>query len=64
MKFQIPVKSEGYDSESDTGFACTLKFTYTEKYPEEPPEIEIEDMENFTDGVETRLKDHLLKEAS
>ena len=63
VKFQIPVKSEGYDSESGTGYACTLKFTYTDRYPEECPEVEIEDTDNFSDEVETRLKDHLQQEA-
>lgn len=63
VKFQIPVKSEEYDPEEGTGYACTLKFTYTEKYPEEPPEVELEDMEHFEDEDEIRLKDHLLEQA-
>lgn len=63
IKFQIPVKSEEYDGEAGTGYACTLKFTYTEKYPEEIPEIEIEDMEHFGDDDEIRLKDHLIEQA-
>lgn len=62
VKFQIPVKSEEYDGEAGTGYACILKFTYTEKYPEEPPEIELEDMEHFGDDDEIRLKDHLLEQ--
>ncbi|KAE8747126.1 hypothetical protein FOCC_FOCC006124 [Frankliniella occidentalis] len=63
VKFQIPVKSEEYDAEEGSGYACTLKFTYTERYPEDPPEIEIEDMEHFGDDDEVRLKDHLLEQA-
>lgn len=62
IKFQIPVKSEEYDGEAGTGYACTLKFTYTPRYPEEPPEIEIEDTEHFGDEDEVRLKDHLIEQ--
>ena len=57
------MKSETYDSESEAGYACTLKFTYTPNYPEESPEVEIEDIEHFGDDVESRLRDHLLKES-
>jgi RWD domain len=37
--------------------SCTLQFTYTPKYPEEPPEIEVLDECNFDDGP--RLTEHL-----
>lgn len=37
--------------------SCTLKFTYTPKYPEEPPEIEVQDENNFDEGP--RLTEHL-----
>jgi RWD domain len=37
--------------------SCTLQFTYTPKYPEEPPEIEVLDECNFDDGP--RLIEHL-----
>lgn len=63
VKFQIPVKSEEYDAEAGTGYACILKFTYTEKYPEEPPEIELEDMEHFGNEDDVRLKEHLQEQA-
>lgn len=39
--------------------ACDLVFTYTPKYPEEPPVIETENCENFEDNYETELLDFL-----
>ncbi|XP_022836583.1 RWD domain-containing protein 1-like [Spodoptera litura] len=54
-KFSIPIKSEGFDE--GEGLACQLVFTYTAKYPDEVPVIEIEDEENFDDVVD---KDELL----
>lgn len=54
-KFSIPIKSEGFDE--GEGLACQLVFTYTAKYPDELPIIEIEDDENFDDIVD---KDELL----
>lgn len=54
-KFSIPIKSEGFDE--GEGLACQLVFTYTAKYPDELPVIEIEDEENFDDLVD---KDELL----
>lgn len=45
-KFSIPIKSEEYESEEDNGLACELVFTYTAKYPDESPVIEIQG-ENF-----------------
>ncbi|CAH0702765.1 unnamed protein product [Spodoptera exigua] len=54
-KFSIPIKSEGFDD--GEGLACQLVFTYTAKYPDEVPIIEIEDEENFDDVVD---KDELL----
>lgn len=34
-------------------------FTYTAKYPEEAPAIEIEDVENFDNSFEKELLKHL-----
>lgn len=55
QKFSIPIKSEGFDD--GDGLACQLVFTYTAKYPDEIPIVEIDDEENFDDIVE---KDELL----
>lgn len=54
-KFSIPIKSEGFDD--GEGLACQLVFTYTAKYPDELPIIEIDNEENFDDVVD---KDELL----
>ncbi|KAI5637420.1 RWD domain-containing protein [Phthorimaea operculella] len=61
-KFSIPIKSEGFDD--GDGLACQLVFTYTAKYPDEVPIIEIENEENFDDVIETKeLLDHLYEQA-
>ncbi|XP_049869807.1 RWD domain-containing protein 1 [Pectinophora gossypiella] len=61
-KFSIPIKSEGFD-EGD-GLACQLVFTYTAKYPDEIPVIEIENEENFDDIVDKEeLLTHLVDQA-
>ncbi|CAG9795299.1 unnamed protein product [Diatraea saccharalis] len=57
-KFSIPIKSEGFDD--GEGLACQLIFTYTAKYPDELPIIEIDNEENFDDVVEKKeLLTHL-----
>lgn len=56
-KFSIPIKSEGFDD--GEGLACQLIFTYTAKYPDELPVIEIEE-DNFDDeAVMDELLAHL-----
>ncbi|KAJ2951883.1 hypothetical protein O0L34_g4133 [Tuta absoluta] len=61
-KFSIPIKSEGFDD--GDGLACQLVFTYTTKYPDEVPGIDIENEENFDDVVEKKeLLDHLFEQA-
>lgn len=47
-KFSIPIKSEEYeaDAETENGLTCELVFTYTAKYPDEGPVVEIQN-ENF-----------------
>ncbi|CAG9136052.1 hypothetical protein JYU34_006481 [Plutella xylostella] len=60
-KFSIPIKSEGFDD--GEGLACTLTFTYTAKYPEELPVIEVDDEENFEDIIDTdEFLEHLQKQ--
>lgn len=54
-KFSIPIKTEEYDAELQSGLFCNLIFTYTAKYPEEAPLIEIEDPENFEENYESEL---------
>lgn len=61
-KFAISIKSEGFDEGS--GLACKLIFTYTQKYPDEGPLIEIEDKDNLDDEAfdKQELLTHLYKE--
>nr|CAI5828196.1 unnamed protein product [Callosobruchus analis] len=58
-KFSIPIKSEEYEPGSEDGLACNLVITYTPKYPEEAPIVEIEDAENFEEGYETKLLEYI-----
>ncbi|KAL4719101.1 hypothetical protein ACJJTC_010881, partial [Scirpophaga incertulas] len=51
-RFSIPIKSEGFD-EGD-GLSCQLIFTYTQKYPDELPVIEIDNEENFENTVDKK----------
>ncbi|XP_041971022.1 RWD domain-containing protein 1 [Aricia agestis] len=55
-KFSIPIKSENYDD--GDGLSCQLVFSYTQKYPEELPNVEIISDESFDEIVD---KDELLK---
>lgn len=58
-KFSIPIKTEDYDAESNTGLSCNLVVTYTPKYPDEEPIVEIENAENFEGSFEFDLLKHL-----
>lgn len=58
-KFSIPIKIEGNDSDQDNGLSCDLIVTYTSKYPEEAPIIELENIVNFEDGYEISLLEYL-----
>uniref|UniRef100_A0A2M4AHU3 Putative rwd domain-containing protein 1 n=2 Tax=Anopheles triannulatus TaxID=58253 RepID=A0A2M4AHU3_9DIPT len=61
-KFRLPIATTEYDAEVETeGLSCKLLFTYTEKYPDTAPLVEIEDPENFQDGYETELLEHIHK---
>ncbi|XP_035780223.1 RWD domain-containing protein 1-like [Anopheles albimanus] len=61
-KFRLPIATTEYDAEVETeGLSCKLLFTYTEKYPDTAPLVEIEDPENFQDGYEQELLEHIHK---
>ena len=61
-KFSIPIATEEYSAEEeDNGLACKLVFTLTPTYPDEGPEVEIEDDINFEDQHERQLLEHLHK---
>ena len=46
-RFTIPVKTEDFDEEerNGEGLWVLLKFTFPDKYPDEAPEVEIEEEE-------------------
>ncbi|XP_050314377.1 RWD domain-containing protein 1 [Anthonomus grandis grandis] len=58
-KFSIPIKTDDYDPGNNVGLSCNLVVTYTPKYPEEAPLIELENAENFHEGFEDKLAQHL-----
>jgi len=61
-QFEIPVKSDEFDSDQhDIGLSCCLKFEYVDKYPDEVPTVEIEDVVGFEDR-EDELKDYLIEQ--
>ncbi|CAG9559845.1 unnamed protein product [Danaus chrysippus] len=62
-KFSIPIKSEEYDE--GEGLACELVFTYTPKYPEELPSLEINTDESFDEIVDkNELYKHLMEQGN
>lgn len=60
--FAIPIKTEEYEPDTDNGLSCRLEFTYTPKYPDEPLLISIQDPENFEEGSDKKLKEHLAEQ--
>ncbi|XP_058057729.1 RWD domain-containing protein 1 [Anopheles bellator] len=61
-KFRLPIATTEYDTVVETeGLSCSLLFTYTEKYPDTGPLVEIEDPNNFHDGYEQELLEHIHK---
>ncbi|XP_016911514.1 RWD domain-containing protein 1 [Apis cerana] len=60
--FSIPIKTEEYESGTENGLSCCLQFTYTEKYPDEPLLISIEESENFEEESTENLKKHLTEQ--
>lgn len=59
-KFGIQISTEDYDAETESnGLACQLVFTYTEKYPDTAPIVEIENPVNFEDDFEEKLLKHI-----
>ncbi|XP_049532355.1 RWD domain-containing protein 1 [Anopheles darlingi] len=61
-KFRLPIATTEYDTEVETeGLSCKLLFTYTEKYPDTAPLVEIEDPENFQNDYEQELLEHIHK---
>ncbi|XP_059611259.1 RWD domain-containing protein 1 [Phlebotomus argentipes] len=59
-RFKLPISTEEYNAEAqENGLQCQLIFTYTEKYPDTAPLVEIEDPINFLEDYEERLVKHI-----
>lgn len=65
-KFRIPIQTEEFNTEDQSdGLACKLTFKYTAKYPDEAPEVEVEDAINFEDdNLDLRLVEHIQETVS
>lgn len=61
-KFRITIKSEDFDQETEHGMSCSLIFTYTKKYPDDPPEVDVEDEENLEDTNKEDLISHVIEQ--
>lgn len=60
QKFKIWISTEEFDRETESnGLACRLQFTYTEKYPDTEPVVEIEDEVDFEDNFSTELLENI-----
>lgn len=58
--FKIQITTEEYDADIESnGLACRLLFTYTAKYPDTAPLVEIEDAIHFEDDYEDTLLKHI-----
>ncbi|XP_054726462.1 RWD domain-containing protein 1 [Anastrepha obliqua] len=61
-KFSITIATEEYNAEEESsGMACKLVFAYTPTYPDEAPEVSIEETENVEKLYEEKLLEHLKK---
>lgn len=59
-KFKILISTEEYNRDDESnGLACRLQFTYTEKYPDTEPVVEIEDEVNFEDNFCAELLENV-----
>ncbi|XP_055587394.1 RWD domain-containing protein 1-like [Uranotaenia lowii] len=69
-RFKLPIRTIDYscggggggedeEEQEDDGLNCMLVFSYTDKYPDTAPLVEIEDPENFRDGYEEELLAHI-----
>ena len=61
----MPIKTEDYDEEDEAGLYVLIKITYTPKYPEELPILELEDCVNIDDyNLRDELTAHLTQQVS
>ena len=64
-RFTIPVKTDDYDEEDGggEGMWVLLKFTFPKNYPDEAPEMEIEEEENMDEDMRNGLRKKLAEVA-
>ena len=61
--FTMPIKTEDYDEEDEAGLYVLIKITYTPKYPEELPILELEDCVNIDEyDLRDELTAHLTQQ--
>ena len=46
----MPIKTEDWDEEQEIGIFFLLRYSFTEKYPEELPKLEIDDAVNLDEN--------------
>ena len=63
--FTMPIKTENYDEDGEDGLFTLVKISYTPKYPDELPILELEDCVNIDEyDLRSDLIEHLTQQAS
>ena len=61
----MPVKTENYEEDSENGLYVLIKITYTPKYPDELPILELEECVNVDEyDLRDDLVEHLKEQVS
>ncbi|XP_055380677.1 RWD domain-containing protein 1 [Condylostylus longicornis] len=58
-QFKIPIATEGYSDEEQNGIKVHLIFTFTEKYPDEAPDVDIDDSINLEEESHQKLLNNI-----
>lgn len=67
MDVFVKADNEGLNDDFQICVSCTLRFTYVECYPDEPPVIEVDEeslSEQMTDKKVEQLREHLIEVAT
>ena len=61
----MPVKTEDYEEDGEDGLFALIKITYTPKYPDDLPVLELEDCVNIDQySLREDLVEHLTQQES
>jgi hypothetical protein len=61
----MPIKSEDYEEDGEDGLFTLIKMSYTQKYPDELPILELEDCVNIDEyDLRNDLLEHLTQQVS